>query len=138
MACTRLRITDDAFVDLNATDYEPFAEYYPDGILEMWQYDIMDDVDIKLIPKFLEGAEITSTYGACDVPWIYEERGIELPKSVYIDHIIKYMADGADPYVLAEDNLTALDCANFLLDICPIDQMVWAKDYIEDFEEPTE
>ena len=138
MACTRQRITDDAFVDLNVTDYEPFAEYYLDEISVISQFDIMDEVDINLVPEFLKGATITSTYGVCNIPDIYEERGIELPRSQIIDYIVKYMAEGADHYVLTETYLTALDCANFLLDICPLDQMIWAKDYIEDFEELAE
>ncbi len=39
---------------------------------ELAQINIMDDVDITLVPTFLQGAVINTTYGLCSMPWLFD------------------------------------------------------------------
>lgn len=100
----------------NVLDNELYG-IFPNEVEVLPQVDYMKLVDIELVPDFLQGATIDATYGVCSISYISTIRNEEIPKSKYFDYILKYTSPGEDPYVLAEENLTALDCANILLDL---------------------
>jgi hypothetical protein len=106
----------------NATDNELYGTF-PNEVKRLPQDDYMNIVNIELVPEFLQGATIDKTYGICNVSYIYEERNETLPKTKYFDYILKYISPGEDPYALTEESLTALDCANMLLDLYPYEEI---------------
>jgi hypothetical protein len=96
------------------------------------QVNYMDKGELKFLPEFLQGATVDATYGICDAPYIFEMRNKELPKTEHFDYIIKYMSPGEDHYVLLEENLTAVDCANMLLDLYSYDEIAIPRDLINE------
>ncbi len=98
-------------------------------------YDIMDEYDVTLIPEFLQGAIIETTYNVVCIPTMCEAFNLPVPKSPYMDLLAKYFPD--DYLKIEQIYMTSEDSANFMLDIIPYDQILWASDYIDGYMQET-
>jgi hypothetical protein len=119
---------------LNVTDSEVFATFSTDE--SGWHFfDMMYRFQIDLVPEFLQGATINTTYSLQGIPWLFEAIGKPIPESKWIDYFIE--TENKDPELFQERCYSSLDSAEIILDLIPLENMVWASDYIEGFIEET-
>lgn len=118
----------------NMVDDEIFAKFITSSDSVSF-YDTMDLVDIELVPEFLQGATINTTYQLRAIPWLFygEPGDPPLPKTESVDMIMEMQA--TDPNMFLDRVFTSEDMANIILDFIPLENMVWASDYIKGFEE---